>query len=56
MWKYFTVNNTRFDLDALDQMFKIIKKKYISKLKWLQKRLAKTLTKEKFILKRPQCR
>ena len=32
MWKYFTVNNTRFYLDALDQMVKIIMQKYTAQL------------------------
>ena len=40
MWKYFTANNTRSYLDALDKRLKIIMKKYIAQLKWLQKRLA----------------
>ena len=42
MWKYFTANNTRFYLDALYQMVKIIMIKYTAQLKWHQKRLAKT--------------
>ena len=33
MWKYFTANNTRFYLDVLDQMVKIIMKKYTAQLK-----------------------
>ena len=33
IWKYFTANNTRFHLDALDQMVKIIMIKYTAQLK-----------------------
>ena len=33
MWKYFTANNTRFYLDALDQMVKNYNIKYTAQLK-----------------------
>ena len=33
MWKYLTANNTRFYLDALVQMVKIIMIKYTAQLK-----------------------
>ena len=33
MWKYFKANNTRFYLDALDQMVKNYNEKYTAQLK-----------------------
>ena len=42
MWKYFTANNTRSYLDALDQMVKTYNEKVHSTIKTVLKRLAKT--------------
>ena len=42
MWKYFTANNTRFYLDALDQLVKNYNDKVHSTIKMTPKKLAKT--------------
>ena len=50
MWKYFTANNTRFYLDALDQMVKNYNYTVHSAIKMTPKEASKDINREKFIL------
>ena len=47
MWKYFTVNNTRFYLDALDQMVKNYNEKVHSTIKMTPKETSKDINRGK---------
>ena len=47
MWKYFTANNTRFYLDALDQMVKNYNKKVHSTIKMTPKEASKDINRGK---------
>ena len=47
MWKYFTANNTRFCLDALDQMVKKYNEKVLSPIKMTPKEASKDINREK---------
>ena len=47
MWKYFTANNTRFYLDALDQMVKNYYEKVHSTIKMTPKEASKDINRGK---------
>ena len=47
MWKYFTANNTRFYLDALDQMVKNCHEKVHSTIKMTPKEASKDINRGK---------
>ena len=47
MWKYFTANNTRFYLDALDQMVKNYNDKVHITIKMTPKEASKDINREK---------
>ena len=47
MWKYFTANNTRFYLDALDQMVKNYNNKVHSTIKMTPKEASKDINRGK---------
>ena len=47
MWKYFTTNNTRFHLDALDQMVKNYNEKVHSTIKMTPKEASKDINRGK---------
>ena len=47
MWKYFTANNTRFYLDALDQMVKNYNEKVHSTIKMTPKEASKDINRGK---------
>ena len=46
MWKYYTANNTRFYLDALDQMVKNYNEKLHSTIKMTPKEASKNINRE----------
>ena len=52
MWKYFTANNTRFYLDALDQIVKNYNDKVHSTIKMTPEEARKDINRGKFILTR----